>query len=248
MAEGKTAEPARRERLSHVVIEELQRRIWSGALAPGDQLPTEQQLVSQFGVSRTVVREAVSGLRANGLVEARQGRGVFVIGKKTQIDMSILSGDLASLASVLELLELRAPLEIEAAGLAAMRRSASQELAIRVAFDNLTNKIARGEGAVSGDFDLHMAIVVATNNRFYVDVLKFLGQKTIPRSHLIGAPAVYAKDYLDRVHAEHSRIVDAISEQNPDLAREEMRRHLVGSQRRYRSLLTESVPTSEKDS
>jgi len=241
MAELKTAMPSRRERLSHAVIDELQRQILSGALAPGDQLPTELQLVEQFGVSRTVVREAVSGLRANGLVEARQGRGVFVTGQKTQIDMSILSGDLASLASVLELLELRAPLEIEAAGLAAMRRSASQELAIRVAFDNLTKNIANGDSSVSGDFDLHMAIVEATNNRFYVDVLKFLGKKTIPRGQLTDASAVYAQDYLERVHAEHSRIVAAICEQNPDLAREEMRRHLMGSQRRYRSLLTQSA-------
>lgn len=241
MADLKTAEPARRERLSNAVIEELQGRILSGALAPGDQLPTEQQLVSQFGVSRTVVREAVSGLRANGLVEARQGRGVFVIGKKSQIDISIFSGDVASLAAVLELLELRAPIEIEAAGLAAMRRSASQELAIRAAFDRLSDSIASGEGTVSGDFDLHMAIVEAANNRFYVDVLKFLGQKTIPRSQPIAASAVYAKDYLERVHAEHLFIVEAIGEQNADQAREGMRRHLVGSQRRYRSLLTSTT-------
>ena len=247
MTETKSGEPSRRERLSHAVTEELQRQIASGALSPGDQLPTELQLVSQFGVSRTVIREAISGLRANGLVEARQGLGVFVTGTKTRMDMSILSGDLASLASVLELLELRAPLEIEAAGLAAMRRTASQELAIRVAFDNLTNKIARGESSAGGDFDLHMAIVEATNNRFYVDVLKFLGQKTIPRSQLTAGPTVYAKDYLDLVHAEHSRIVGAISEQNAELAREEMRRHLMGSQRRYRSLLTQSADPPERN-
>ena len=241
----KRIQPPRRERLSHSVLEALQAQIASGALRPGDQLPTELQLVSQFGVSRTVIREAVSGLRANGLVEARQGQGVFVLGTKPQIDMNILSGDLASIASILELLELRAPLEIEAAGLAAMRRSASQDLNIRHVFDSLTTAIANGEDAVKGDFALHMAIVEATNNRFYVDVLKFLGERTIPRSHLGITPQSYGADYLERVHSEHARIVMAISDQNPELAREEMRQHLLGSQRRYRALF--STPVNPKN-
>lgn len=236
-------QPARRERLSHSVFEALQEQIASGALVPGDRLPTELQLIDRFGVSRTVVREAISGLRANGLVEARQGQGVFVVGTKPHIDMNILSGDLAGIASVLELLELRAPLEIEAAGLAAMRRTASQEVAIRRAFEALTAKIRLGEDAVRGDFDLHMAIVEAANNRFYVDVLRFLGEKTIPRSHLRATPETYGADYLERVHAEHARIVMAISEQDADSARSEMRKHLIGSQRRYRSLLTNGVPS-----
>jgi len=229
--------PARRERLSHAVMETLQAQIGSGALKPGDRLPTELQLVDRFGVSRTVVREAISGLRANGLVEPRQGQGVFVVGTAPRFDLTILSGDLASLTSVLELLELRAPLEIEAAGLAAMRRSPGQELAIRRAFDTLTTQIESGASTVKGDFDLHMAIVEATNNRVYVDVLKYLGEKTIPRSHLGAATQAHGEDYMQRVHAEHARIVRAISEQDPDLARNEMRQHLLGSQRRYRELL-----------
>jgi GntR family transcriptional repressor for pyruvate dehydrogenase complex len=172
---GKSGTP-RRERLSHPLIEALQEKIFSGALSPGDQLPTEQQLVSEFGVSRTVVREAISGLRANGLVDARQGRGVFVTDRKVRFDLSVLSGDLGELGTILELLELRLPIEIEAAGLAAMRRSPAQEARIRLAFNRLGQSIDQGESAVGADFDLHIAIVEATNNHFYVDVLKFLGQ------------------------------------------------------------------------
>src|SRR3546814_7635124 len=68
-----------RQGLTHRVIAELRGRIESGALKPGDKLPTEQALIRHFGVSRTVIREAVAGLRADGLVEPRQGVGVFVL-------------------------------------------------------------------------------------------------------------------------------------------------------------------------
>jgi GntR family transcriptional repressor for pyruvate dehydrogenase complex len=65
-------------RLSDQVAEQLSAEITQGRLAPGDKLPTEARLVEQFAVSRTVVREAVSRLKSLGLVDSRQGSGVFV--------------------------------------------------------------------------------------------------------------------------------------------------------------------------
>lgn len=226
----------KRPRLSSVIVDALQRQILSGALVLGDRLPTEQQMILQFGVSRTVVREAISGLRANGLVEARQGSGVFVTGKRSMIDLGFISGEIASLSSVLDLLELRTPIEVEAAGLAAIRRSSGQDADICMAFDRLGEMIERGENSINADFELHLTIVQATNNRHFIDVLTFLGQKTIPRSHLFQVPENDAKAYLRRVHAEHGRIVKAISAQDAEGAREEMRQHLVGSYQRYRAL------------
>lgn len=229
MMDTKDGMPARRTRLSHAVTEELQRQITTGALAPGAQLPTEQQMVMQFGVSRTVVREAVSALRANGLVEARQGSGVFVTGSKPQKSPGIFSVDIASLASTLELFEVRLPLEVEAAGIAAMRRSVTQELAIQSALDRFNAGVIDNQSSLDADLELHMAIAEATNNRFYADALTFLARRTITRPHTPD------RDDLAAVSAEHSRIVSAISDQNPELAREEMRRHLANSIRRYRA-------------
>ncbi|WP_454858053.1 FadR/GntR family transcriptional regulator [Rhizobium binxianense] len=225
--------PVRRARLSHAIIEKLQKQIVTGALSPGDQLPTEQQLVMQFGVSRTVIREAISGLRANGLVEARQGSGMFVTGTTPPSGAELLSDDITSPASALELLEIRIPLEIEAAGLAAMRRSASQELAIRAAQGRFSDLAARGENTAAADFDLHAAIVEATNNHFYVDILSHLARRTIARGTSAGSP--YPQETLAKIDEEHTRIVEAISDQNSGLAREEMRAHLSGSLRRYRA-------------
>src|SRR5918993_5154953 len=73
-----TPEPQRRQRLAQAVVNQLRSQIESGVLAAGDQLPTEPQLEAQFGVSRTVVREAIADLRASGYVRSIQGKGVFV--------------------------------------------------------------------------------------------------------------------------------------------------------------------------
>jgi DNA-binding FadR family transcriptional regulator len=230
-----------RRRLSYELVEALRQGIASGKFSPGDRLPTEAQLAEQYGVSRTVVREAVAGLRANGLVEARQGSGVYVTGS-ANFGISEIAGGRAGLASILDLLELRTPLEIEAAGLAAIRRTAGQDLEIRIAYEDLGAAIARGDSAASKDFDFHLAIAEATNNHNFVEVLTFLGRRTIPRGQLGGAAPAIDQSYLEGVQSEHGRIVAAISRQDAVTARDEMRTHLIGSQSRYRMLLANIQP------
>ena len=234
-----------RKRLSHQLVQAIGESIAAGQLAPGDRLPTEAQLVARYGVSRTVVREAVAGLRATGLVEARQGSGVYVRDTQSNFGISAPTPGSAGLVSILDLLELRAPLEIEAAGLAAIRRTPGQDLAIRLAFRDVGAAIAAGESATTKDFELHLAIAEATNNRNFVEVLTFLGRRTIPRAQLGTDSALIDRDYLDGVQSEHGRIVAAISDRDADTARDEMRRHLLGSQSRYRMLLSKNLPDEE---
>src|SRR5271168_1745285 len=115
--------PAQRS-LSHALIERLTPDITSGRLAPGSRLPTEQEMIATTGVSRTVVREAVAALRAEGLVVTRQGVGAFVAAAPRR-PFRIEGGELHSLREVIEVMELRTGVEIEAAGLAAERASAT---------------------------------------------------------------------------------------------------------------------------
>ncbi|MBT7580324.1 MAG: FadR family transcriptional regulator, partial [Candidatus Marinimicrobia bacterium] len=103
-------------------------QITSSKLKPGDKLPTEQKLVEAYGVSRTVVREAIAALRADGLMESRHGVGVFVlVPPKKSDDFRFLGEDPGRASSVVETLELRAAVEIEAAMIAAQRRSPGQD-------------------------------------------------------------------------------------------------------------------------
>src|SRR5262245_36664569 len=120
--------------LTHALIERLTDQITAGELKPGAQLPTEQELIAATGVSRTVVREAVAALRAEGLVITRQGVGAFVA-QTPRRPFRIDGGELQSLRDVIEVMELRTGVEVEAAGLAAERASATQLRAIKDAYE-----------------------------------------------------------------------------------------------------------------
>ena len=121
--------------LTQVVAGQLKRRILEGGLRAGEKLPTEKQLTQEFGVSRTVIREAISGLKQDGLVASRQGSGVFVLDPPQNTEtLTFLSQNPRTIANVIEALELRASVEIGAAELAAQRCSPAQEAKIFTCF------------------------------------------------------------------------------------------------------------------
>lgn len=225
-----------RQRLAQQVIDELRHQIESGKLKEGDQLPTEPQLEANFGVSRTVVREAIADLRAAGFVRPVQGKGVFVSDPNTTQRLALTPVEIKSIPETLELLEFRLATEGEAAAIAAYRRTAEQEAAISAANRKMAQMIEAGKPTVEADFEFHMAIAAATNNRFYLDVMRQFGSRAIPRSQFPTLPDATDKTYLLGVHAEHGEILTAIADQDPEAARQAMRKHILGSQRRYRQL------------
>ena len=117
---------AAERKLSRRLFEQLAEQIKSGRLAPGARLPTEHALTRAARVSRTVVREAVAALRAEGLVITRQGVGAFVSAEPTRAPFRIEPERMQSLADILDVMELRLGVEIESAGLAAERASKAQ--------------------------------------------------------------------------------------------------------------------------
>lgn len=231
-----TTAPRGRQRLAQQLIDQLRGQIEAGELKEGDQLPTEPQLEASFGVSRTVVREAIADLRAAGYVKPVQGKGVFVSDPKVHPTFNLTPVEINSIPETLELLEFRIATEGEAAAIAAYRRTAEQEASIRMANRRMAVLIEQGKPTVEADFEFHMAVAAATNNRFYVDVLRHFGHRAIPRGQFPTLPDASDMDYLAKVHAEHVEILSAIAEQDPDRARQAMRAHLMASQRRYRIL------------
>ncbi|NIB59842.1 FadR/GntR family transcriptional regulator, partial [Agrobacterium tumefaciens] len=129
MTKATSSEPAAPQGRTLVVkvSEELRSQIAKGRYKTGDRLPSEAQLTQEFGVSRTVVREAIASLRSDGLVEPRQGAGVFVLEPAPVERRPFHNVDLARVSSLIEMLELRTAVEGDAAGLAAIRRSPAQE-------------------------------------------------------------------------------------------------------------------------
>lgn len=224
-------------KLTVTLADHLRREIESGQLSPGSKLPTEQEMTEVFGVSRTVVREAVSALRSEGLVMTRQGVGAFVTDGQRR-SFRIDPERLHTLREVIRVLELRRSVEIEAAGLAAERRSAEQMAAIDAAYAEIEGAIGRGETGAEADFAFHRAIADATENPHFTDFLIFLGRIIIPRHNRSFG---YAHErnparYLSKLQGEHSAIVEAIRASDAGAARRAMRRHLGNSLDRYRRL------------
>lgn len=229
----------RRPKLADRLVDSIRRQIAAGELPPGSKLPTENQLSGEYGVSRTVVREAVTRLAADGLVNPRQGAGVFV-SEQAPTALEGLAADLSGKVSlVLNVLEVRMAIEIESAALAAQRRSPSQAAEIHAAFRDFEALLQRGEPTGAADFAFHRAIAQATNNPFYVEILDVLGRRTIPRDLVttISSELLQSQEYQARLQAEHRAIMDAVSEGDAEAARDAMRRHLSASQRRYQGLL-----------
>jgi len=228
-------------KLSRQLFEQLAGEIRSGRLAPGERLPTEQALTRAARVSRTVVREAVAALRAEGLVITRQGVGAFVSAEPQRAPFRIEPERMQSLHDILSVMELRLGVEIESAGLAAERASKSQLRIISSSLDAIEEASAAGGSAVDEDLAFHRAIAEATGNPEFARFLQFIGRHLIPRRTVTGLPERMGGRgaYLAMIQEEHRRIHDAIVARDPKGAREAMRRHLTRSLERYRKLAVE---------
>jgi GntR family transcriptional repressor for pyruvate dehydrogenase complex len=212
--------------LAHGLVDDLSLKIRDGALRAGDKLPTESEIMQAFGVSRTVVREALSKLQAAGLVETHHGVGTFVLQPRAGGVFRLDPGDIATSVDVLAVLELRISLETESAGLAATRRTEEQLLGMREALDDFERNVAVAGNTVAPDFRFHLQIAQATGNPYFADIMSHLGTTIIPRTR-INAIRNHDRrgEYLSRVNREHEEIY---------AARAAMRIHLTYSRERLR--------------
>lgn len=240
----------KREPLSARVAESLSQGIRSGRLGPGTRLPTEIELCAEYGVSRTVVREAVARLRSEGLVIPEQGRGMFVSEAPVSRAFSIPEDALKTLPETVALLELRLSVEVEAAGLCAERRTDAEAAAIRAVMERIDARRDDPDATrIHYDYDFHLAIAEATHNPFIPGFLGYLRPILVPRFQLghVVAPDLKGA-YYARIHAEHEAVVDAIERRDGRAARRAMRRHLANSLERVRALASASgVEATEAD-
>ncbi|OOV99478.1 FadR/GntR family transcriptional regulator [Pseudomonas sp. MF4836] len=222
--------------LAQELVTELSRRIREGEIERGAKLPTESQVMDEHKVSRTVVREAISRLQAAGLVETRHGIGTFVRDIPSPSGFCIDPETIVTLHDVLAVLELRISLEVEAAGLACVRRTDEQLRLMRDSLDALNSPAVSVDYAVAADFQFHQQIALATGNRYFTDIMLHMGVSIIPRTRLHSKRLVNdAKEpYLERLSREHEDIYQAIARRDADAARAAMRLHLSNSRERMR--------------
>lgn len=228
--------------LSQRLVAQLSEQIRDGVIKCGDKLPTELAIMQEKGVSRTVVREAISRLQASGLVVTRHGIGTFVLDTPITTGLRIDPAMIGTLVDVLSLLELRISLEVESAGLAALRRSPDQLAAMRLSLDRIEQCEVHSSEAASEDFQFHLQIAGAMGNHYVTEIMQHLGTASIPRSRLNSARLVHEdpRHYRARLSREHEQIYEAIARQDAESARAAMRLHLTNSRERLRKAYEEA--------
>jgi DNA-binding FadR family transcriptional regulator len=239
--------PARKGRnLVATVSQRLRDAISAGELKPGAKLPSESGMTEEHKVSRTVIREAIASLRADGLVEVRHGVGVFVRLQPARPATGLQGLDPGRVSSIIEMLEVRAAIEIEAAGLAAGRCSPAQQEHVFDCLHRMNQQISAGVATAESDRAFHLAIADGTNNPRFRELLQAIGEQLIPRAALDDKePETAPSPYLTQIQQEHETIARAIAERDEAAARDAMRSHLRGSQQRYRTMMRgsrESAP------
>jgi GntR family transcriptional regulator, transcriptional repressor for pyruvate dehydrogenase complex len=222
--------------LAHELVQALTSQLRTGAIKPGDKLPSESEIVQAYAVSRGVVREALSRLGAAGLVQTQHGVGTFALDVKREGRFQVETASADDVTDMLEVLELRTSLESDAAGLAALRHTEQHLREMRGALEDFARHLTAVGETVAPDFRFHLAIAQATGNRYFSDLMGQLGLAVIPRTR-VSSTWLNAEDrtlHLLKVNQEHEDIYSAIERRDPEGARAGMRLHLSNSRERQR--------------
>ena len=200
-----------------------------GDLHRGDRLPSEHELSRLTAVSRPIVREALTRLQADGLIESRRGAGSFVRQRPAEHQIQHLLP--APVRARLDTFDVRIALEPVAARLAAQHRTDAELQAIKTATAALIAGLAAGEPAGRHDLDFHRAIARASHNPMFLLTLEALDahvEGLIVPSLALGAEDDRAK----RLELEHVAITEAIEQGEAELAETAMRLHLMRARSR----------------
>jgi GntR family transcriptional regulator, transcriptional repressor for pyruvate dehydrogenase complex len=222
-------------RLYEQIVQQIEQLITKGALKPGDQLPTERELAVRCGVSRTAVREAVKVLREKGLVEAYSGRGTFVTNGRLQaIRQSLdLIAKIGPAEGAVHLAEVREILEPEIAALAAIRGNEQHLAMMREAIAVMDRERQNPDAFIEADLDFHLSLAEAATNPIILSLIDsivgVLREQRLRTFYVEGGP--------ERGQYHHNRILEAVTQRDPEQAREAMRAHL--RQVREDSVVTE---------
>ncbi len=214
----------RTSRLYEQIVQQIEESVLKGTLKPGDQLPAERELAQQLGVSRTAVREAVKALREKGLVEAYSGRGTFITdgtshAARQSFDLMVKIGQQESSAN---LAELRLILEPGIAALAAQRIEEEYLTALRDAVAVMDRSLKDPAAYIEADLDFHLALAETVANPLILSLIDsivgLLREQRIRIFNVEGGP--------QRGQVHHKRILEAIEQRNPQMARSAMSEHL----------------------
>ncbi len=213
-------------RLYQRVVEHIENLIVNGDLQSGDRLPAERELTERFGVSRTVVREAVNSLQEKGLVEIRPGVGTFVHNGMSEImrqsfERMVMIDQKHGLVNLMQVREI---LEPEIAGIAAVKRTDDDIEALQETIDRMDKSLHDVEAFITADHEFHLVLARATHNELIVNLIDSIVDSLSQQRRRIFLAGVNGPQ---RGQKHHIRILQAVIQQDHELARRYMIAHLL---------------------
>lgn len=237
-----------RGNLAEIVVAQLAERINSGLYGPGEKIPSSAVLCEEFGVSRTVIREALTSLKVAGRVMSRQGAGVYVTDKDAKT-LNFEISRIDDIRSAMQILELRLGVEMQSVALAAQRRTPEALAEIARAFDYIENlETNDAEIEARADFEFHLAIAKATRNQHFPNFLvAVMGEINFDLVLKHRQSSRNYNTYLKKINKEHASILAAITQGDPKAAKQALVAHLEESLTRYRAMLDEPLGSEAED-
>ncbi|MGI8718294.1 MAG: FadR/GntR family transcriptional regulator [Lapillicoccus sp.] len=217
---GDELRPVARARVYEQVIERLRAHVDAAGLRTGDRLPPERQLAERLGVSRSSVAQATMVLEVQGLVEVRQGGGVYL--RRDTLDIEPVADLVARKQRLPDILDARDALETKLAELAAARHTEEDRGRIDSAMAEMRRQVAADEAPMEGDRLFHAAVATAAHSQllsaFYEEIQVEIGESRAESLRQPGRPR--------QSLADHERIAAAIRARNPRAAAAAMHRHV----------------------
>jgi DNA-binding FadR family transcriptional regulator/uncharacterized protein YgbK (DUF1537 family) len=227
-------EPIEQKPFVTEVTQRLLDYLLSGALKPGDRLPSERQLSEALGLGRSTVREALKALTVLGLLDVRPGGGTYL--KKADspllpriVEWSLLLGE----KRTMDLVEARQRLEVVIAELAAQRRDQQSVVELRQILEQMRASTADYQKFTEADVALHLKLAQITGNMILQDILGSI--RALLRAWIVrtieptGSAGVFLRE---RIYREHVPIVEAVERGDPQAAAAAMRAHMEAATRR----------------
>ena len=240
-----TEGPIQKRKIHQEVQDRLMRRIESGEIRPGDQLPPERELMELYGVGRPAIREALQAMERSGIVEISHGERARVVVPTAQDLIAQIGRGARHLLQVQpdtldHLKAARLFLEAGTARMAAERATPDDVALLRQRIEEQRAVAATHDEFLARDMAFHREVARLSGNPIYPAIVEAIFQWASAWYQ----PMVRAPGAESLTLEEHTRLVDAIEARDPDAAEAAMRAHLTRSNERYRSLMR--GPASER--
>lgn len=223
------------DQVASILIKDME----NGVLKRNDMLPTEVELAKKFGVSRSVIREALSQLKYEGLLASHQGKGVTIVGLAGRRFLHFGTMEKMGTSELVQFFELRSILESSAAAKAAKRRTAAELDRLRNCLAGMSQAVDEKTSGSVLDLDFHMGIAEASGNIHLKGLMQFLNDKLLLVIEKARRNSQLKPELPVEVQKEHETIFRAIQAGDPEEARKASLVHLAMAAKRLGLVLPE---------